>query len=51
MYTGKRTYEKTKRKWPSASQGDKTQEKLALLLAFDLGLPVSRAMTKEIYVL
>ena len=51
VHTRKRTYENTKRKWPSASQGGKTQEKLALLLTFDLELPVSRAMTKEIYVL
>lgn len=46
VYTGKRTYENTKRKWPSAGQGEKTQEKLILLLVFDLGPPVSRAMTK-----
>lgn len=51
VYTGKRTYENTKRKWSSASQGEKTQEKPALLLVFDLGFPVSRAMTKEIYAL
>jgi len=36
---------------PSASQGEKAQEKPTLFLVFDLGLPVSRAMTKEIYIL